>query len=123
MPVEQQRGKLEAERLAGARGHDGDEVAALEHGQGGFALARPEGLQAETLVQRALEGGARISSGRGAKGGHPRNLSPSPAGRGAKPRETVPRPIGSRLLALEHLPEPIDQLLHAERLLQERRAG
>ena len=49
VPVEQQRRQLEAERLAGAGGHHGHQVAALEHCARGFALSGTEGAQAEAL--------------------------------------------------------------------------
>ena len=57
---EQQRGKLEAERLAGTGRHDGHEVATAEDRERRLALAGAEGLEpeavAQTAVERAVEG-------------------------------------------------------------------
>jgi hypothetical protein len=46
---------LEAERLAGPRGHHGDEVTPLEYGGRRLLLTGAEGGQAEAVVQGALE--------------------------------------------------------------------
>jgi len=79
--IEQQRGKLEAKRLTRARRHHGHDIAAREHGEGGFPLARPEVSQPEPLVERAFE----IGGCRGC--GHLGNLS-GPVGRSTTRKPT-----------------------------------
>ncbi len=55
--VEQQRGKLKAERLARPGGHHGDQVPALEHRLRGLALTGTECRETKPLVQGAVEVG------------------------------------------------------------------
>ncbi len=81
--VEQERRKLEAERLARARGHHRHEVPPLENGEGGFSLARSEAAQAEALAQGTLESVGVREGGRGKR--HPPNVA------GAR-QPTLPRP-------------------------------
>ena len=60
--VEQERGKLKAERLAGAGGHHRHQVPALEYGERRLALTRTKGRETESLVQCPIEigGGGRM---------------------------------------------------------------
>ena len=58
--VAQQRGELVAERLAGAGGHDHEQVAVSQRGVDRLGLAGPEGAEAEVLAQSgegAIHGG------------------------------------------------------------------
>ena len=99
VPVEEQRGQLEAERLAGAGGHDGHQVSALEHGERGLPLSGPKGLQAEAIV----EGLAR-ASGRGIRGWRGRHGWNLP---GRRPGREAPNSTGGRWR-----PRPPVALLH-----------
>ena len=97
--IQQQRGKLEAERLAGTRGHDCDNVAAFEHCQRDLPLAWAEARHAEALVQRTLQ---HFDTWQGCRGhGAKANGGAAPAGAAPPLLGAAKREPAVRLVWLE----------------------
>ena len=89
--VAQQRGELVAERLAGAGGHDHEQVAVGQRGADRLGLAGPEGAEAEVLAQGgqgAIHGGDDHSA---APGRHRPLAQSRDVWRGAGPERRIAR--------------------------------